>query len=355
MIDQRVQKLRRFLQSENIDAALIVQPENRYYFSGFTGTSGFLFITPSSKYLLTDFRYAEQAVKQSPGSTIITYDKDVKDDLKVLLDRLDGKRIGIEENYLTYRQYKEFQESFKREFLGISEQVNRIRSVKDASEIQCLKKAAFLVDQAFEYIITQIKPGISEQEISLELEFFMRRKGASGASFDFIVASGERSSLPHGVAGKKIIHNGDFITMDFGCIWQGYHSDTTRTVVMGKIDSKQADIYQIVYQAQTTALKEVRPGISCHNLDRIAREIIEKNGYGSYFGHSLGHGVGLEIHETPRVGPDSSIVLEPGMVITIEPGIYIPNWGGVRIEDMVLVTSDGYQALTKAPKEILYL
>jgi len=351
MINERIAQLGDVLAKEGFDGALILRPENRFYFSGFTGTSGHLLVAEAGAFLLTDFRYLEQAREQCSGCEIVSHGPNVLSDLKVLIKRLGIKHLGLEEDYLSYRQYGEYRQELNIEPADISEIITRMRIIKDDHEVKQLEKAASLADQAFTYIKDLIEPGMQEREIALELEFYMRRKGASGAAFDFIVASGERSSLPHGVAGERTVRNGDLITMDFGCTWQGYHSDITRTIVLGAYKQKQKDIYDLVLGAQEAALKEVKPGISAQELDRTARRIIEQEGLGRNFGHGLGHGVGLEIHENPRIGVNSDTVLEPGMIITVEPGVYIPGWGGVRIEDMVLVTSGGSRVLTHADKK----
>lgn len=355
MISNRLSNLKCSMQEKGIDGILVVKPENRRYLSGFTGTSGFLLITDNPSYILTDFRYVEQAARQCTEYQVVQHGREVVEDLKKLMNQHKIQRLGIEESFLTFSQYKEFKDSLGIELVNISKIIDNMRLVKDKTEIVLLEKAASLADEAFDHIKKFIKAGMSEREISLELEFYMRKHGATGAAFDIIVASGKRSSLPHGVASDKVIEKGDFITMDFGCIWEGYHSDITRTVIMGEPTQRQSDIYQLVLHAQISALNSVKPDLSCKDLDNIARNIIENGGYGENFGHGLGHGVGLEIHEQPRVGSTSETILEPGMVITIEPGIYIAEWGGVRIEDMVLVTENGFKVLTGSTKELLSL
>jgi Xaa-Pro aminopeptidase len=226
---------------------------------------------------------------------------------------------------------------------------------KDSEEIKHIRKAVRIADKAFSDILDRIKPGVREKDIAFELEYNMRSQGAEGAAFDLIVASGQRSSMPHGVASAKKLRKGDFVTLDFGCFYRGYASDITRTVVLGKATKRQKTIYEVVLAAQKKACKAVRPGLHCSRLDGVAREIIMKAGFGDNFGHGLGHGIGLKVHDNPTLNPRSTDVLLEGMVTTIEPGIYIPNWGGVRIEDDVLVTSSGGQVLSKSPKELLEL
>lgn len=353
MIEKRIRILRERMKTGNVEAIWISKPENRYYLSGFTGTSGFLFLLPSQAVLLTDFRYLEQAQAECPDWEVIRHGTDAVDELAEIIRQHGVETLGIEKDFLTVRQYEVLQKKLSVHFCEISEMLAGMREIKDESEIISLETAARLADQAFQHITTLVKPGISEGELSLELEFFMRRQGASGPSFDFIVASGARSALPHGVAGEKVLETGDFVTMDFGCVYDGYHSDITRTVVVGGAGQKQKDLYHLLQEVQETALEEVRPGIRCRELDEVARSLITRAGFGNNFGHGLGHGVGLEIHENPRVGAGSETVLQSGMVITVEPGIYLPGWGGVRIEDMVLVTSEGCRVMTHSPKELL--
>jgi Xaa-Pro aminopeptidase len=234
--------------------------------------------------------------------------------------------------------------------------VESVAIAKDNAEINKLKKAAKIADSAFSDILSMIKPGVKERDIALELHYKMIKQGADRPSFDFIVASGQRGSMPHGKASDKKIKKGDFITLDFGCFYQGYPSDITRTVVLGKASAKQKKIYDIVYRAQTAAVDAARTGMAGRELDKVARDIIIREGYGDCFGHGLGHGLGIDaIHSTPVLSPRSQDVLALGHAFTIEPGIYIPNWGGVRIEDDVVLTSNGRKVLTKAPKELIEL
>ena len=230
-----------------------------------------------------------------------------------------------------------------------------MRKVKDEQEIAAIREAIKITDHAFNTIIEKIKPGTAEEDIAVELEFLLRKLGASGKSFDFIIASGWRSALPHGVATEKRIAKNEFIVLDFGAIYKRYCSDLTRTVFVGEPSAKHVEIYNIVLEAQLAAIDRLKPGMSGKEVDSIARDIIKKKGYGDYFGHGLGHSVGLEIHEEPRLSPREEKIIEPGMIITVEPGIYIPNWGGVRIEDIVLVTKNGVEVLTQAQKQFIII
>ena len=353
-MNENIDKIRSVLKKRDLDGILLYKPENRRYASGFTGSVGYALITETDTIFITDFRYTQQAAIQCDGFEIIEMSntKTVTD----ILDDLHLHQLGIEEDFMTYGQFMEFAGRLKDTYMvPLKGAILKLRSVKMPDEIKNMEMAAHIADKAFEHILKFIKPGLTESDIALELEFFMRREGASKLSFDSIVASGERSSLPHGVASDKIVEAGDMVTLDFGCVYNGYCSDMTRTVVLGKAGNKQREIYDIVLEAQVTSLKAVKPGMTGAELDAIARGIIGDRGYGQYFGHGLGHGVGLEVHELPHVNARGDVLMEPGMVITIEPGIYIPDFGGVRIEDLVLVTDSGYEVLSKSTKEFLEL
>jgi len=351
---KRIDKLRKAMAEAKLDGFFINSPENRRYFSGFTGSEGYLLITHTQSYLLTDFRYLEQAAGQAKEFEIVKIQNEPFEELTNLASGL--RRLGLEGDVLSYVQYEAMKKALPDvELVSTPELLISLRAVKDEAEIELIKKAVAIADDAFGEIINTLREGQSEEEISLTLEFLMRKAGASGRSFDFIVASGERSSLPHGVASAKRIQRGEFVTLDFGAIYQGYCSDITRTVVIGEPDDKQVHIYNIVLQAQLIGIDAVKPGRSGREVDHEVRQFIKEAGYGDYFGHGLGHSVGLAIHERPRLNPREEKLLEPGMIVTVEPGIYIPNWGGVRIEDMVLVTDSGCEVLTKSPKELISL
>jgi Xaa-Pro aminopeptidase len=353
-LNKRVEGLKKYLKDKELDSAIVYKPENRRYLCGFTGTSGYVIITEDRELFVTDFRYVQQASDQCKGFDIIEHNNERT--LYDILNELGLKKLGFEDEYVTVSQYNEFMEKLNNiELNPLKDTLNKLRIVKDEDEIKQIKKAAEIADKAFEYICSILRPGITEWEVSLELEGFMKKKGASGTSFESIVASGKRSSLPHGVASKKKIEDGDFVTLDFGCIYNGYCSDMTRTVVIGKATDKQKEIYNTVLEAQEEALKHIKPGIKGCDVDKLARDIIEKKGYGKYFGHGLGHGVGLEVHEGPRLSPLGKDTLKANMVVTDEPGIYLPNFGGVRIEDLIVVTEDGCETLSKSPKHLIEL
>src|SRR5699024_8374421 len=233
--------------------------------------------------------------------------------------------------------------------------VETLRLIKSDEEIEIMQAAAKIADDAFNHILNYIKPGRTELDVSNELEFFMRQAGATASSFDTIVASGYRSALPHGVASNKTIEAGELVTLDFGALYEGYCSDITRTVAVGHVNDQLKEIYDIVLQAQLKGVKGVKAGITRHEADALTRDYITEKGYGDYFGHSTGHGLGMEVHENPRLAPDASVILEEGMVVTVEPGIYVPEVGGCRIEDDIVVTTEGNKRLTHADKQFIQL
>jgi len=350
----RIGRLRRLMKGAGVDAFYITSPENRFYLSGFSGTAGALLVCREKVYLLTDFRYTGQALRECPGFEII----EVKDSyLESLPEAIAENGIivmGCEGDHLTYNQYAAMEDKLS----GVNLKpagglVEELRLCKDEGEIKNITEAVQLTDEAFGRILPVVRPGISEREISLRLEYIMRSCGADGAAFKFIVASGPRSALPHGVASTRIVREGDLVTIDFGAVYRGYHSDMTRTVVVGRPDRKQKDIYNIVLEAQVKAVSAVRAGVKASEIDAAARKVIESRGYGKQFGHSTGHGLGLNIHESPRLSSKEHTVLQAGMVVTVEPGIYLPDWGGVRIEDTVLVEDSGSRVLNESPKEEL--
>lgn len=355
-MQNRLTKLRQKLAAQPFDGMLVMKPENRRYLSGFTGSSAYLLITETDAVLLTDFRYTEQAKEQATNFRIVEHGPSAIDSIRTELAALGVKKLGFEKDYLTYAQYASFSEKLSPiELVPAEAFIESIRAIKDEQEIAVIKKACEIADAAFSHILTFLKPGISEKDVALELEYFMRRQGAKGTSFDTIVASGVRSSLPHGVASDKILEKGNFVKMDFGALYNGYCSDITRTVVLGEADEKQKEIYNIVLEAQLHALENLKPGMTGKEADALARDIIKEKGYGDKFGHSLGHGLGLFIHEDPRLSALSDDVLEPGMVVTVEPGIYLPGFGGVRIEDDVVITTNGIELLTHSKKELVIL
>ncbi|MDD2234217.1 MAG: Xaa-Pro peptidase family protein [Desulfitobacteriaceae bacterium] len=345
----RLKNLRQKMQTEGIDAFFSIVPENRCYLSGFTGSAGCLLILPERAFLLTDFRYIEQANQEAIGFKVIKIINNMFASLALITQ--GAKRLGFEGDYLNYLDYCRLKEALPQtELVSLPDLVTGLRSIKDSTEISLIRTAVQIADQAWANILNQLEVGQTEEGIALDLEFTMRRAGASGASFDFIVASGKRSALPHGRASQKKIAKGEFLTVDFGAVYQGYCSDITRTVILGEPDKRQKEIYELVLAANYAGIKAVKPGLKGKEVDAVARDIIQKAGYGEFFGHGLGHAVGLSVHEGPSLNMREEKILQPGMIVTVEPGVYIPDWGGVRIEDMVLVTEQGCEVLTQSPK-----
>lgn len=351
----KVERLQLYLQQENIDGFLISSAWNRRFISGFTGTAGTVLITQNTAYFITDFRYTKQASEQCTGFQIVQQKRHAFEEVANIVKRENLKKLAYEKAYTTVLTFETMQKKIPVEFLGIINCIEKMRMKKDAVEVQVIQEAAQIADEAFTYVLSHIKVGMTELEVSNMLDFKMRSLGASGTSFDTIVASGVRSALPHGVASEKVIEQGDMITLDFGAYYKGYCSDITRTFAIGTPDPKLVEIYHIVLEAQKRGVACLKPGMKAKEVDAVTRSYITEKGYGEYFGHSTGHGIGLEIHEGPTVSFTSDQILEPGMIITVEPGIYIPNLGGVRIEDDIHITEDGYKVLTKAKKDLIIL
>lgn len=353
----RINKLVNLINDNALDAVLVSSKYNRRYLSGFTGSSGFLFITKDAKYMLTDFRYIEQATSQCVGYEVIDfYDKGLVKTINDLVLETETKLLGFENKQMTVSDFENFTEKVTAcEWKPMNDMVEKIRMIKDSEEVALIKKASAIGDAAFSHILEYIKVGMTEIEVAIELEYFMKKQGASKLSFDSIVASGKRSSLPHAVPTDKVIEEGDFVTLDFGCIYQGYCSDMTRTFVMGKASDKQKEIYNTVLKAQLNALDKIKGGVIGKVADAYSRDIINDAGYRKNFGHGLGHSLGLEVHESPRFSLLAEDIILPGMIMSVEPGIYIPDFGGVRIEDLVHITEDGAEILVSSPKELIEL
>ncbi|ACB85292.1 M24 family metallopeptidase [Natranaerobius thermophilus] len=350
----RLNRLRGKMSEHDIPALFVTKQENCRYLTGFTGSSGFILVTQDESYFLTDFRYVEQAEEQIPKDfKVIKHEFPMVKTLNELLKKLNIDQIYLEKNHITYEDYERYQENLEADIIPEKDLVSELRKIKDKEEVEILSKAIHIADEAFVHIVNFIEEGVTERDLALELEYFMKKQGAEDISFDIIVASGHRSSLPHGVASNKKIQNGEFIKMDFGAKYQGYCSDMTRTVVLGKASEEQKKIYDLVFQAQMNALDNIHAGLTGKEADSFARLTIEKEDYGNYFGHGLGHGVGMKVHESPRLSPNHEDELVPGMTVTVEPGVYIPQWGGVRIEDIVLVQEQGCEVLTRSTKDLI--
>ncbi|BDG44284.1 Xaa-Pro peptidase family protein [Saccharococcus caldoxylosilyticus] len=352
---EKLEKLRALFDEHDIDGLLVTNPYNRRYITGFTGTAGVAVISRDKAVFITDFRYVEQASQQVKGFEIVQHTGPIVDEAAKQVARLGIQKLGFEQEDVSYATFRAYESAVKAELVPTSHVIEKLRLIKSESEIKILKEAAEIADAAFEHILSFIRPGVKEIDVANELEFFMRKQGATSSSFDIIVASGYRSALPHGVATEKSIEKGELVTLDFGAYYKGYCSDITRTIAVGAISEELETIYDIVLQAQLRGMEGIKPGMTGKEADALTRDYISEKGYGEYFGHSTGHGIGLEIHEGPALSVRSDVVLAPGMVVTVEPGIYIPGLGGVRIEDDTVVTENGNESLTHSPKELIIL
>ena len=349
----RQRNCRKILDSYHLDAILFVSLENIRYLCGFTGSDGAFILTQKESFFLTDSRYWTQADEEVKGAQIIHYKKKLDGIVPLLLD-LKLKNIGFESLSLTFSFHRSLSEKLANEakLIPLENELKNLRAVKDAQELALIQRAIDISSKAFLHVIQILKEGVVEREVALEMESFMKHTGADAIGFDIIIASGKRSALPHGRASGKRIGRGDLILIDFGSGFQGYHSDQTRTVVCGQPSAEQKKVYQVVKDAHDKAIEKVSPGIPIQEVDAAARDHIRNQGYGEYFGHGTGHGIGLAVHEDPVVNSENKEPLQEGMVFTIEPGIYIPDWGGVRIEDMIRVASQGAEVLTYLPMEL---
>ncbi|MEG2644529.1 MAG: aminopeptidase P family protein [Enterococcus sp.] len=352
---RRIEKLRALMTEDMIDGYLVTSPANLRYLTNFTGTAGVAFITQEQAYFITDFRYMEQANNQTQGLTILQHQGDIVGEIIRLVESQQISVFGFEDAFLTVAEYSVFEEVIDAELAPASGLIESLREQKDDAEIAIIEKACAIADEGFQHVLKMIRPGMTEIEVANQLDFFMRSLGASGTSFETIVASGAHSALPHGVASEKVIEQGDMVTLDFGCVYQGYVSDITRTFAIGDPGQELKDIYQIVLGAQQKVIDAAKAGVTGAQLDAIARDFITQAGYGEAFGHSTGHGIGMEIHEGPNISRSNEDELMIGNVITDEPGIYIAGLGGVRIEDDLLILAEGNRILTQSPKELIIL
>lgn len=346
--------------SIRVDAAIIYSNVNRLYISGFKSSDGVVLITRNNAYLLVDFRYYELAKKTVKGFKVILANN-FKTTIKSIIKEENLYGILLEFEKLTLSTAKRFKIVFDEcgataimssTLDGI---LSSMRMIKTEKEIEKIKEAQQITEAAFNYILPKIKVGNREKDIAFNLEFFMRKNGAYASAFDIIVVSGKNSSLPHGEPGERCIQKGDFITIDMGAVYNGYNSDMTRTIAVGEVSDRQKEVYDVVLEAQNTALQLLKPGAKCSDIDKAARDVINSSGFEGCFGHALGHGVGLEVHEKPNLSFKSNAILKPGMVVTVEPGIYIENNFGVRIEDMVLIDELGYKNFTNIKKDLIII
>ncbi|MBI2723484.1 MAG: aminopeptidase P family protein [Chloroflexi bacterium] len=356
-MQDRLTRLRAALDGRGLDAALISAPQNRRYLSGFTGSAGYLLIGGDDAVIATDFRYYEQSAAQAPAfrlhKTVGGFDAWVPE----MLAGLARKKVGFEPADMTVSVHKAFRkaiesmpEAERPELVPAPDLVEGLRIIKEPGEIQALQRAVDLGDAAMTDVAQRVEPGWTEKQVAWEIEKYIREHGGDGLSFDTIVAGGPWGAMPHAYPRDRKLEAGEGLVIDMGCDVDGYMSDLTRTIILGKPDARFKQIYDIVLTAQLTAEAMVRPGMTGEECHMIAHNVIEAAGYGDTFGHGLGHGIGLQVHEAPRVGRTSSDVLQDDMVFTIEPGIYVTGWGGVRIEDMVVLQDGKPRVMSKAPK-----
>jgi len=355
----RVEKLRRMLNEQGLDGILITQPRNSLYLSGFGPSvqpdeiAGALLITEDDSILMTSFIYLEQAEREAPAFRLFKVERGDEGMVKALsglLEEMGAKRVGFEAEHLTFARYQKWA-SIAAELVATSGLVEEIRAIKDQEEIEAIRRAVALADETSAYLREYIRPGLTEREVAWEAEVYMRQRGAEKIAFDLIVAGGPNGALPHATTTERALREGEPIVIDIGARVESYHSDLTRTIYLGEPDARFQEVYTLVRRAQESALGGIRAGMKGKEADGLARQVIEEAGYGEYFGHGLGHGVGLAVHEKPRVTQTSEEELQPGMTLTVEPGIYIPGWGGVRIEDLVVIGEEGVEVLSKASKE----
>lgn len=355
-MNERIEKVRAALAEG--EAALIESGANRLYLTGFPSSAGQVLITQKNAYFLIDFRYVEKA-KEVVSSARVILAEQVYAQIAELMKADGASVLFVEAEETSLSAFARLKKNLPNLILANDGKIDRAlreaRAIKSADEILYIREAQRMTDETFSYILNRIAAGRTEREVMLDMEFFMRRAGSEGVSFDFIVVSGKNSSLPHGVPTDKKIERGDFVTMDFGAVYKGYRSDMTRTVAVGEVSEEQQRIYDTVLAAQAASLEVIRAGARCRDVDAAARDLINEAGYAGCFGHGLGHSVGIDIHEYPSCSPRSEAMLENGMLMTVEPGVYLEGKFGVRIEDLVVVTDQGYENLTKSEKKLIVL
>jgi len=347
------------LAAHGLDAMLLTGEANRFYASGFhsAGTDGVALVTREQAYYFTDSRYTEAAERHVRDAVIreVGRGRGYSVLINEALAEQSAKTVGYEDAYMTVRDYEAYRKALRGELVPAADLLSELRRVKDPEELAAMTAAQRIAEKALADILTEIRPGVTEKEIAARLQYLMLHYGASDMSFDPIVVSGPNGSLPHGVPSEKVIRSGEFVTMDFGCVYGGYCSDMTRTVAVGSVTEEMRQVYDTVLAAQAAGIAAAKAGVTGMAVDGAARDVITAAGYGPYFGHSFGHGVGVEIHEAPNASPGADAPLPAGAVISAEPGIYLPGKLGVRIEDVIVLTEDGCRDLTQAPKELLIL
>ncbi|MBW2651286.1 MAG: aminopeptidase P family protein [Deltaproteobacteria bacterium] len=355
MLKNRIERVRSMLPGFDVEGILFFEEANIRYLTGFTGSDGALFVGGGRVFLLVDGRYITQAKDEAADCDVVEF-RDRTEGMAGIIADLCLKRVGIESPAIALDNYLKLRDRVESVSLKpLSGEIERIRMIKDAGEASSLRDAAIMAAHSLEKTLEHIRPGVTERDIASILETKMREAGSEKPSFETIVASGGNSALPHAIPGTREIKDGDFVIIDYGAVCGGYHSDETCTFAIGGADEKQASVYAIVKDAHDKAVDAVKAGVFCRDIDKIARTVIDDAGYGGYFSHGTGHGVGLDVHEPPRVFERAKDILEEGMTITVEPGVYIPGLWGVRIEDTVMVEKDGCEILTRIPKDLKIL
>jgi Xaa-Pro aminopeptidase len=351
----RIDKLQELLENKKLDAFFITHIPNIRYLSNFSGSSAFVIISKGANYFITDFRYKDQSHAQVKGyEIIINYNN--TEEIKKIFEKNGFKKIGFESSRLSFSAVEKLNKDYPGiEFVPLFEEVEKLTLQKTPDELTKLKKAAEITDKAFSRVLELIRPGMTELDVSAEITYAHKKLGALKDSFEPIVASGWRGALPHGIASDKVIQHGEMVTLDFGCVYEGFCSDMTRTIAIGEPNDEMKKIYQIVFDAQQKALDAAKAGMTTKQLDNVAREYIKEKGFGENFGHGLGHGLGIEVHEMPSVSQRGEMMLVPESIVTIEPGIYVENLGGVRIEDDIILKENGCEIMNKSRKELIIL
>lgn len=352
----RVGKVIEKIVDMRLDALLITDIKNIRYLTNFSGSSGFLLVTGEKAIFVTDFRYKTQAEEEVRGLELRIEKEKIQDTVVKLIQEFGLETLGFEAQTLSFDLYKKISERLDGvELKPTTSFIEDLRVVKEEEEIESIRKSIGIAEEAFGNILKTLKPGLMEKDIAIALEYELRKEGSGPIPFDIIVSSGKRAALPHASSSEKRLEEGDLVIIDWGAQSDGYNSDISRTLILGNGSPEREKIYSIVLDAQKEAIKEIRPGISFSTLDAVARDFIKDAGYGEYFGHGLGHGIGLSVHEAPHISWQGEGILKEGMVFTVEPGIYIPELGGVRIEDIVLVKEEGAEVLTHLPKELQFI
>lgn len=353
-IENRIHKIRAFMQERALDAFLVSKPENVRYLSGFTGgADAWLLVSADDNYILTDGRYLEQVGRESPDWELVKVERTRLDSLAAICDKYNS--LGAESGHLSFDTYRQLGTRLESELVPLSGVVEKFRAVKDERELEHLRGAARIGDKVFTTICKEIKVGLSEKQVANRIAFLLKEEGCSQESFPTIAVAGENAALPHGQPGERRLQTGDMLTLDFGGFFHGYAGDMTRTVIIDQVSADLREVYSRILEAQETGVAAVRAGISGRQVDELVRNTLHSYGLGRYFQHGTGHGVGLEIHENPTLSRWHEDLLEENMVVTVEPGIYIPGWGGIRIEDTVIVKEGGCEVITHSAKDLLII